>query len=120
MQGAHYLGRARICGRLYHLPGAGYPAASDEKGWIWGDCWQIEEADQWRTLDYWEDLRSRDHEGVNLYYRRPVPLHPASGSDLGRAWVYRMRIERIRQMKGIRLTAGVWPPRLPYAWSLLA
>ena len=110
---------ARVQGRLYDL-GVGYPAMTQEAGWVQGYRLTFADPAALAPLDQLEGYSphrpAEDNDYQRLLY--PVWSYPptADPEDLGQAWVYIMTPAQLARYDTRRwLQAGVWPDKAPLA-----
>ncbi|WP_008317039.1 gamma-glutamylcyclotransferase [Leptolyngbya sp. PCC 6406] len=98
---------AQVQGRLYHLP-QGYPALTDEPGWVTGTLLTLMDGAVLGMLDEFEEYDPTRSQLENLYIRLQRPVFTPEGADLGTAWMYVMATEQVERCQGIWIPTGVW------------
>lgn len=93
-------------GRLYHLP-VGYPALTEEEGWVQGSLLTLASAEALTALDRFEDYDAHDPAG-SQYQRLWRRIYSPSHEPLGMAWVYAMARRRVDACGGQWIPHGVW------------
>ncbi|HIK46189.1 MAG TPA: gamma-glutamylcyclotransferase [Leptolyngbyaceae cyanobacterium M65_K2018_010] len=98
---------AIVPGRLYHLPGLGYPALTLEQGWVRGVLLTLMSPNLLEPLDEFEEYYP-NHLQESAYYRIRHPVHSLEKQPLGQAWVYTMPKEQVIALGGWWLAEGWW------------
>jgi gamma-glutamylcyclotransferase (GGCT)/AIG2-like uncharacterized protein YtfP len=98
---------ARVPGRLYHLP-MGYPALTDEAGWVVGTRLQLRDGAALAAMDAFEGYDPEKSPADNAYTRQWRSLCAIDGTALGSAWMYVMDVARVHYHQGIWIPTGVW------------
>ena len=102
---------AKVRGRVYDLPGAGYPAARfDEDGWIHGFVLAFADPEDLASIDRLEGYNPQGPGTENEYARLRVHCHDPADRPFGDAWSYQMSRERIAAMGGRVVDGGDWTP----------
>jgi gamma-glutamylcyclotransferase (GGCT)/AIG2-like uncharacterized protein YtfP len=98
---------ARVQGRLYHLP-MGYPALTDEAGWVVGTRLQLRDAAALAAMDAFEGYDPERSPVDNAYTRQWRSVCAIDGTALGSAWMYVMAVARVHHHQGVWIPTGVW------------
>ncbi|ABB57951.1 gamma-glutamylcyclotransferase family protein [Synechococcus elongatus] len=98
---------AQVPGRVYALP-AGYPALTEEEGWVRGVLLQLRSPDLLDRLDDLEGYAPNRDRSLNLYQRCWEPVYDLQQQPLGEAWLYRMAIAEVTRQGGIAVADGYW------------
>lgn len=93
-------------GRIYALP-EGYPAMTQEPGWVQGYRLSFSDRTLLQALDEFEDYFP-DRPRESLYQRLEIPVFSPNQAPLGTAWGYVMERQQIAQLGGKPLPAGIW------------
>ncbi|PSN17164.1 hypothetical protein C7271_19195 [filamentous cyanobacterium CCP5] len=97
---------ALVQGRLYALP-EGYPAMTQEPGWVQGYRLGFGDRAVLNALDEFEDYFP-NHPEASLYQRLTIPTFSLDQTPLGPAWGYVMPLPKVRDLGGRPLTRGIW------------
>lgn len=98
---------ALVQGRLYQLS-LGYPALSQEPGWVEGVLLTLARQDSLAAIDAFEEYDPRC-PGQSPYQRRWQSVYRLDLTPLSQAWVYTMELDQIRTYGGQWLPKGIWP-----------
>jgi gamma-glutamylcyclotransferase (GGCT)/AIG2-like uncharacterized protein YtfP len=98
-------------GQIFALP-VGYPAMIAGAGWVTGCLLDFADPSVLTILDQLEGYDPERPAHLNEYDRQRTPVYDLKQHDLGTAWCYRMRPERVHQMQGTHLPEGEWPGSL--------
>ena len=98
-------------GQLFNLP-LGYPAMSPGNGRVEGFLLAFPDKTILETLDDLEDFDPQLPPQENEYYRQKTLVYALAGELLGEAWSYFMDPEKIQQLGGVEMSAGVWTGHL--------
>lgn len=94
-------------GRLYDLP-LGYPGMTWELGWVLGVRLTFDDPEVLVQLDQLEEFFPERPPEESEYQRWERPILTVQRQPLGKAWLYLMPLERVRQAGGVWLPAGIW------------
>jgi gamma-glutamylcyclotransferase (GGCT)/AIG2-like uncharacterized protein YtfP len=98
---------AQVQGRLYHLP-MGYPALTDEAGWVTGTLLHLRDAAALVAMDAFEGYETARSPVENEYSRQSRPVWTLERQPLGIAWMYVMERQRVERYRGQWIPTGVW------------
>lgn len=111
MDGAGFVGEARVRGRLYRI--SWYPGLvlDPTAGWVDGEIWEVT-AEQLRALDEFEGLPEGEREGVE-YRRVAASVVPADREGVWNEWRGRGTAAWVWEWKGPtderhRISNGDW------------
>jgi gamma-glutamylcyclotransferase (GGCT)/AIG2-like uncharacterized protein YtfP len=94
-------------GQLYALP-VGYPAMTSGDSPVHGFLLTFSSDRVLAALDKLEDYDPNRESIYNEYDRHLSDVFNLNGDLIGKAWVYQMSLERVRQKGGILLPDGCW------------
>ena len=102
------VGRAKIRGRLYHLP-VGYPALASGREWVHGWVLNLHSRETLEAIDQLEGYSPKIPQSWCEYRRFRASVFTLDGKRWNSAWAYRMDENRILAMRGRYLPSGQWP-----------
>ena len=94
-------------GSLYSLP-LGYPAMTKGKNRVWGFLLEFDDFEILKSLDRLEDYQEQRACDLNLYYRSLTLVYSVDNLPIALAWTYYMKLERVIQYGGTKVTSGNW------------
>jgi gamma-glutamylcyclotransferase (GGCT)/AIG2-like uncharacterized protein YtfP len=106
---------AIVFGTLYHLP-LGYPALTDGTDLIYGSLLSFSDPNILQMMDEYEmhdpDDLQRFFPDQTLedpeYGRQEIEVFNLHQHSLGSAWAYRMTMQQVDRLQGIRVPNGKW------------
>jgi gamma-glutamylcyclotransferase (GGCT)/AIG2-like uncharacterized protein YtfP len=95
-------------GKLYHLPGLGYPAMTPEPGWVRGVILAFPDDTILPKIDDLEDYDPDRDPAENAYNRQEIEVYQLDKTSLGKVWAYYMDPKKVRALGGKLLASGRW------------
>lgn len=100
--------QAYTYGKLFNLPGCGYPAMTVGQNQVKGVLLTFIDDSVLAHLDELEDYNPQRLATENEYSRQKILVYSLLGEPLGEAWSYLMMPHKVKCLGGVLVPSGWW------------